>query len=58
MKFSKVVTFLLALLLATAQFAVSARAQGLTSGESKTPDTAKVGYSLEADIAEEFVLHD
>ena len=51
MKFSKVVTFLLALLLATAQFAVSARAQGLTSGESKTPDTAKVGYSLEADIA-------
>jgi MscS family membrane protein len=40
----------LALHLATAQFAVSAKAQTLTSGD-KTPKTATMGYSLIEDIA-------
>jgi MscS family membrane protein len=50
MECSKVIACLMTLLLAPALFTVSADAQGLTSGEAKTPETVKVGYSLEEDI--------
>jgi len=49
--FSKVITCLLALQLATAQFAVCASAKGLTSREVKTPETAMVGHSLNEEIS-------
>ncbi len=51
MECRKVIACLLTLLLTTVLFAISAGAQGLTSGEAKTPTTAKAGYSLEEDIA-------
>jgi small-conductance mechanosensitive channel len=49
-KLSKVTTLLLLLLLATAQFAVSAGIQDQTSGKTEKPETAKAGNPLEEDI--------
>jgi len=46
---SKVIACILTLLLATALFAVSARAQSLTSGEAKTAATEEPDYSYEED---------
>ena len=51
MKFSKVTALLLALLMASAQFGVSARAQDLTSDETKKPETAKVTVFLALFVA-------
>lgn len=51
MECRKVIACLLTLLLATVLFTISAGAQGLTSGEAKTPTTTKGGYSLEDAIA-------
>ena len=50
MKLSRATAFLLALLLATAQFAVSARAQDLSSDKTKTPEAAQAVDSTKADI--------
>lgn len=50
MKFSKVTTLLLALLMALAQFSISPRAGDLTSGGAKTAETAKADTSFEEDI--------
>ena len=52
MKLSQVTAtaFLLALLMAAAQFAVSARAQDLSSNETKTSETVQAGGSPKADI--------
>ena len=51
MKCSKVIAFLMTLLFATVLFLSSAGVQELSSEEAKTPETEKVGYSLEEDIA-------
>ena len=50
MKFSKVTALLLALLIALAQFVISAGAQDLTSDESKKPETATASSSPKEDI--------
>ena len=50
MKFSKGTAILLALLMASAQFVLSARAQDLTSDEIKKPKTAKASNSPTEDI--------
>jgi small-conductance mechanosensitive channel len=48
--FIKITAFLLALLMATAQFSVTARAQNQTTGEAEAPETAKASNSLKEDI--------
>ena len=50
MKFSKGTAILLALLMVSAQFVLSARAQDLTSDEIKKPKTAKASNSPTEDI--------
>jgi small-conductance mechanosensitive channel len=50
MKFSKVTALLIALLMASAQFAINPRAKDLTSGKAKTAETEKADDSLEEDI--------
>ena len=50
MLFIKVTALFLALLLTSAQFAVSARAQNLTSEEVKKPETAEASNSPKEDI--------
>ena len=50
MKFSKVTAILLALLMASAQFAAGAGSQDLTSDETKKPETATAGNSPKEDI--------
>ena len=50
MKLSKVTAILIALLIASAQFAVGAGPQDLTSDETKKPETTKAANSLKGDI--------